>query len=147
MGKSPPEGAIIFSAMKTLRAVLLSALFAAVFAGGTARAEESPSAEPVRVAQAESGDNRPATLGDINRLEARSEKRMDRVEDRIGQLEDRMVEMFLALLIVMVALFGIPQFPDWWNRLRANGKSGAAAGILLVVAVVGVTVAAIAIAG
>ena len=140
--------------MKTLRAVLLSAFFAAAFAGGTARAEESPSAEPVRIAQAESGDNRPATLGDINRLESRSEKRMDRLEDyigrlekRIGQLENRMVEMFLALLIVMVALFGIPQFPDWWNRLRANGKSGAAAGILLVVAIVGVTVAAIAIAG
>ena len=140
--------------MKTLRAVLLFAFFAAAFAGGTARAEESPSAEPVRIAQAESGDNRPATLGDLNRLEARSEKRMDRLEDyigrlekRIGQLENRMVEMFLALLIVMVALFGIPQFPDWWSRLRANGKSGAAAGILLVVAVVGVTVAAIAIAG
>ena len=125
--------------MKILRAILLSAFLAATFAGGTAWAEESPSIELVRIAQAESGDNRPATLGDIGRMHARFEKRMDRLDNRfdrleyrIVRLENRMVQMFLFLIAMMIALFGIPKLPDVCNRLRVNGKSMAAAGILLV---------------
>ena len=144
--------------MKTFRLIpFVFALVAACATGGV-WAEDDESVRPVRVAQAQaqSGDGRQATLGDIRHFESRMNERMDRMDARIermesrmiqqetrldariGRLEDRMVQMFLALLAVMIALHGLPHLPDWWNRLRANGKSAT---------VVGVLVAALAIAG
>ena len=125
--------------MKTLRAIpIVFALIAFCATGGALAEDESP---PARVAQAQeaapSGDNRHATLGDIRYFESR-------VNDRMARLEDRMVDMFLALLFVMVALFGLPHMPDWWNRLRANGKPSAIAGVFL--AAVAVLTAGVAIA-
>ena len=145
--------------MKIFRPILPVFVLVAVCATGTARADDE-SVRPVQIAQAQSesqsGDGRPATLGDIRHFESRMNERMDRMDARIermesrmiqqetrldariGRLEDRMVQMFLALLAVMIALHGLPHLPDWWNRLRANGKSAT---------VVGVLVAALAIAG
>ena len=126
--------------MKTLRAIpIIFALIAFCATGGALAEDESP---PTRVAQAQeaapSGDNRPATLGDLRYFESR-------VDDRMARLEERMVDMFLALLFVMIMLFGLPHIPDWWNRLRANGKPATIAGVFLVAAVV--LTAGVAIAG
>ena len=94
--------------MKTLRAIpIIFALIAFCATGGALAEDESP---PTRVAQAQeaapSGDNRPATLGDLRYFESR-------VDDRMARLEERMVDMFLALLFVMIMLFGLPHIPDW----------------------------------
>ena len=121
------------------------ALFAFCANGVVWAADES--AQPVQVAQSQDathlGDNRPATLGDIRHFEARMEDRMNRTDARIERLEDRMIQMFLALLAVMIALFGFPHLPDWWDRLRAGGKPAVIAGIVMfALALAGVVVAA-----
>ena len=140
--------------MGILRAILpVFALFA-VCAAGEARAVDGESARPVQVAQAQngasSGDDRPATVGDLRHFESRMDERMTRLENRMDgrmrDLEGRMTQMFTALLAVMIALYGLPQLPSWWGRLRAGGKNAVASGIFLIALVVitaGVAIAAV----
>ena len=143
--------------MKTLRAIpMIFALVAFCATVQVARAQgEAESTESVQAAQAQSGDNRPATLGDFRDFEARIDARMSRMEqrmdERINRLEsrmmrmgDHMIQMFMTLIMVMLALFGMPHFPAWWNRLRANGKPATIAGVFLIAVVVLTAGAAIA---
>ena len=73
--------------------------------------------------------------GRISRLEERMDSRLSSLEARMDSLEERMTNMFLALLMVMIALFGLPHIPDWWPRLRAQGTVAASSGIALAVLV------------
>ena len=145
--------------MRILRAILpVFALFAVCATGG-AWAMDGESVRPVQVAQAQngapSGDDRPATVGDLRHFESRMDERMtgleNRMDDRMRHLEsrmmrmeDRMIQMFTALLAVMIALYGLPQLPSWWGRLRAGGKNAVASGIFLIALVVITAGAAIA---
>ena len=106
---------------------------------------------PSAVVQSQSGDNRPATLGDIHRLDARLTERFNHMENRMDlqilELRREMNQMFYALLAAMVALFGLPHLPAWWNRMRGNGdgagKSVAVAGILIAMLAASAAIAAI----
>ena len=127
--------------MRILRAILPVFAVFAVCATGEARAVDGESAQ---------AQNRPASLGDIRQFESRMDERMTRLEnrmdDRMRDLEGRMTQMFTALLAVMIALYGLPQLPSWWGRLRAGGKNAVASGIFLIALVVitaGVAIAAV----
>ena len=132
--------------MRILRAILPVFAVFAVCAAGEARAVDGESAQ---------AQNRPASLGDIRQFESRMDERMDRLESRMDdrmrhlegrmmQMESHMLQMFITMIMVMLALFGAPHFPGWWNRLRANGKSAVAAGVFFVALVVITAGAAIA---
>ena len=72
--------------MNTFRTILTVFALVAVFAPGVARADES--ARPVQVAQAQNGaqpgDNRPATLGDIRHMEARSDAQISELRTDVN---------------------------------------------------------------
>ena len=112
-------------------------------------------------APARSGDDRQATLGDIRESEARINARIDGLEVRMGRMEMRMTRMearldgqerelrelredlrqirdmmqthFQWLMAAIIAVLGLPQFFGWMTRMRASGKSAAAAALVLVV--------------
>ena len=81
--------------MRIFRVILFAFALAIFSAGGIARAEESPPAEPPVVAQAQapapahSGDDRPAMLGDIRDAETRINSRIDRLEVQMNARMDR----------------------------------------------------------
>ena len=152
--------------MKTLRPIPLIFALLAVCSPAGAQATDESAAESVRPdlsaeVPLRSGDDRQATLGDIRHFDARSNMRMTRMENRMNErmdrmetqfnarmerLEDRMTQMFTALLAVMIALYGLPQLPGWWSRLRASGKTATMVGIALATLAVASAGAAIVVA-
>ena len=128
---------------------LIFALATALFLAPPALAAEAMEAAP-RVAQvaaenpsapAESlGDNRQATLGDINRLDAKIEQqgrelraamddnrqatlgdinRLDaKIEQQGRELRAAMDSHFRWTLALIVALLGLPQLPGWIRAFR-----------------------------
>ena len=112
------------------------------------------SIHPVRVSQAGAATqpspdeySRPATQSDIRTVQddiRTVEGDLRRVDERIGRLETQMDQMraemraemreirqamredFRWLLAAIIALLGLPQLPNWVNRLRRNGKEPAA---------------------
>ena len=146
MGKFSPKGAII-ARMRTCRVVVSIFALAAICTAGAMRADESPPAEPVQIAQARdaeaqtaqpqaaerTGEDRLSTLGDLRHMESRTDAQISGVRAEMRALREDMNEQFYTLLAVMVALFGLPQLPGWLRQLRENGKPAVAAGIFLVV--------------
>ena len=145
--------------MKTLRAIpMIFALVAFCATVQVAQAQgEAESTESVQAAQAQSGDNRPATLGDIRALRAETQAlgRELRAEmTNMGQelraqiqaINDTLHMAFLTMAgifaTVMVALVGL-----LWKS-RTGNLSGSAAVFLIPVALaaaltVGAAIAAI----
>lgn len=116
--------------MKTLRAILFAALLAAFFAGGIARAEEesppTPSTLPAQVAQAQapalSADSHPATLGDLRHTATQINGRMDRMEDSLRAEMIEIRETIRWLILVLVAVMGLPHMAAFLDRRRGNGQ-------------------------
>ena len=110
-------------------------------------------------APARSGDDdRQATLGDLRESEARINARIDGLESRMNgrmirmearldgqerelrelredlrQIRDMMQTHFQWLMAAIIAVLGLPQFFGWMTRMRASGKSAAAAALFLIV--------------
>ena len=105
--------------MKTLRAIPMIFALIAVCATGSATAqEESP---PVQVAQtqeaAPSGDNRPATLGDIRSLRAEMHEMGRELREQIQAIHDTlhmafltMAGIFAAMIVALVGLLWKSRF-------------------------------------
>ena len=112
-----------------------------------ARAQgEAESTESVQAAQAQSGDNRPATLGDIRSLRAEMHEMGRELRAQIQAINDTLHMAFLTMAgifaTVMVALVGL-----LWKS-RTGNLSGSAAVFLIPVALaaaltVGAAIAAI----
>ena len=112
-----------------------------------ARAQgEAESTESVQAAQAQSGDNRPATLGDIRSLRAEMHEMGRELRAQIQAINDTLHMAFLTMAgifaTVMVALVGL-----LWKS-RPGNLSGSAAVFLIPVALaaaltVGAAIAAI----
>ena len=118
---------------------------------------QAPAQSPARSGD----DDRQATLGDIRESEARINARIDGLEVRMGRMEMRMTRMearldgqerelrelredlrqirdmmqthFQWLMAAIIAVLGLPQFFGWMTRMRASGKSAAAAALFLIV--------------
>ena len=134
--------------MKTLRAIpMIFALVAFCATVQVARAQgEAESTESVQAAQAQSGDNRPATLGDIRSLRAEMHEMGRELRAQIQAINDTLHMAFLTMAgifaTVMVALVGL-----LWKS-RPGNLSGSAAVFLIPVALaaaltVGAAIAAI----
>ena len=134
--------------MKTLRAIpMIFALVAFCATVQVARAQgEAESTESVQAAQAQSGDNRPATLGDIRSLRAEMHEMGRELRAQIQAINDTLHMAFLTMAgifaTVMVALVGL-----LWKS-RTGNLSGSAAVFLIPVALaaaltVGAAIAAI----
>ena len=134
--------------MKTLRAIPMIFALVAFFATvQVARAQgEAESTESVQAAQAQSGDNRPATLGDIRSLRAEMHEMGRELRAQIQAINDTLHMAFLTMAgifaTVMVALVGL-----LWKS-RPGNLSGSAAVFLIPVALaaaltVGAAIAAI----
>ena len=112
-----------------------------------ARAQgEAESTESVQAAQAQSGDNRPATLGDIRSLRTEMHEMGRELRAQIQAINDTLHMAFLTMAgifaTVMVALVGL-----LWKS-RPGNLSGSAAVFLIPVALaaaltVGAAIAAI----
>ena len=107
---------------------------------------EAESTESVQAAQAQSGDNRPATLGDIRSLRAEMHEMGRELRAQIQAINDTLHMAFLTMAgifaTVMVALVGL-----LWKS-RPGNLSGSAAVFLIPVALaaaltVGAAIAAI----
>ena len=134
--------------MKTLRAIpMIFALVAFCATVQVAQAQgEAESTESVQAAQAQSGDNRPATLGDIRSLRAEMHEMGRELRAQIQAINDTLHMAFLTMAgifaTVMVALVGL-----LWKS-RPGNLSGSAAVFLIPVALaaaltVGAAIAAI----
>ena len=60
--------------------------------------------------------------GDVRRIE----ERMARMEVQMDHMRAEMREDFRWIIATIIALLGLPQLPNWINRLRGNGKIPAA---------------------
>ena len=80
-------------------------------------AAENPSAPAESL-----GDNRQATLGDINRLDAKIEQQgrelRAAIEAQGRELRATIDSNFRWTIIIIVALLGLPQLPGWIGGIR-----------------------------
>ena len=119
----------------------LFALCVALLAPATAASAQVID-DDIRVAQANYGDNRPATRGDFRRLEdlmlrmearmGQMEARMDRIEARMDRLEERMERMEAELKTEI--RFQADRIDNIYNLLLA-GFAAIVAGLLGMIAV------------
>ena len=75
-----------------------------------------------------SGDNRPATQGDIKRLDGRIERLSDKVDktatqDDFKRLSDKVDENFKWTIAAILAVLGLPQMVGLLREWR-NGRNG-----------------------
>ena len=57
--------------------------------------------------------------GDVRQIE----ERMARMEVQMDHMRAEMREDFRWIIATIIALLGLPQLPNWINRLRGNGKA------------------------
>ena len=141
--------------MKAFRAIPMIFALIAVCATGGAMAQEE--AQPVQAAQtreaAPSGDNRPATLGDIRSLRAEMHEMGRELRGEIQQLRMQNLAFYDSLNNALLAIVGIfatmmAGFATLVWKNRSGNPSGTAAVFLIPVALaaaltVGAAIAAI----